>query len=144
MVENARESVHFVSRSMSSRTYNCVSQNTDWRIKYCYRQSFVAPPSDKSGSYFGTDRRPRRRFYPLAYLCDDASRTSPRAGRRARPVREPSTQEGTVAEEANEMVHLASTKRPRRAKSARVSRLVITRIYGHAQDTYMCSQEYMM
>ena len=57
--------------------------------------------------FFRTDNRARRRFDGLAYRCDDAGRTSPRAGRRAGFPRVPSKQAGTVAEEASEKVHLA-------------------------------------
>ena len=70
-----------------------------------------------------------RRFDGLAYLCDDAGRTSPRAGCCASPLRVPSKQVGTVAEEANEKVHPKSIKRPRSAESTRISSPAITCIW---------------
>ena len=121
LVDKASEPVHLLSRNASSGTHNYVSQNTDWRRNYCWRQIFVAPPLDKSVLCFGTDKRARRRFDGLAYLCDDAGRTSSRAGRRAGPSRVSSKQAGTVAEESKENVHLASIKRLRSAETTRIS-----------------------
>ena len=79
----------------------------------------------------------KRRFDGLAYLCDEAGRTSPRAGRRAGPLRVPSTQAGTVAEGANEKVHLASVKRPRSAESPRISSPAITCIWVSYINLYV-------
>ena len=63
------------------------------------------------------------------YICDDAVRTSLRAGRRAGPPRVPLKQAGTVAEEANEKVHIASIKWPRSAESSRISSPAISYIW---------------
>ena len=86
----------------------------------CKQQLFVAPPSDKSNSCYGTDKRARRRFDGLAYLSDDAGCMSPRAGRRAGPPPAPSKHAGTVVEEENEKVRSTSIKRSRSEESARI------------------------
>ena len=62
-----------------------------------------------------------RRLTGFAYLCDDARRTSPRAGRREGPPRVPSWQAGTAEEEANEKVHLERRKGLRGAEHTRIS-----------------------
>ena len=90
---------------------------------------------------FHTQKRAHtcRRVAGFAYLCDNASRTSPRAGRRAGPPRVPSRQTGLVAEEANEKVRFESRKGPRSAESARISAPSTTRIwicYVYVPGTY--------
>ena len=75
-----------------------------------------------------------RRLACFAYLCDDAGRTSPRAGRRAGSPRVWSRQAGTLAEEANEKTRLESRKGSRSTESARIPLL---QRHDFGFDTYI-------
>ena len=108
-----------------------------------YHLSFFPHRLRMSASYSEHRKRKRtcRRLADFAYLCDDAGRTSPRAGRRAGPPRVPSMQAGAVAEATNAkgppQVEKRAAKREERSDSHAFNDTVLD-----LQHIFMSDTEY--
>ena len=106
------------------RTYHTV-----YRWICTYSQSFFPRRLRMMSVWYSKADMKCRLLAGFAYFCVYAGRTSPRAGHRAGSPRVSSRQAGTLAEEANETVRLASIKGRRSVERARWNPSPTTRLF---------------